>query len=384
MHSARDGSVSPAARSTPPSSPLPSLTQFLNIPATQDHSASLTQASADGRRMVREQLYVASSQDRSARATTPPAEDDTSAVASRSSPLCSSPAPRSIGPWVQATAPQQPGPGHEGLSRSISTRTESTHPDATPKMDADAGAEPTLAVGMGQASSQSSWTLRDELRNTPAHFYLGPLPGAEVLRLLGTVSISAHARTALTGTTSGYLKYFHFEGVGPIPSSRQRPSKRRRTLATNTSTSNPTAAALPTSSLGTPVASGSTEWVPVTPPAAESSGPPADEGSGSASFAEDTALGGVLALLQAAESTRERWRCRLCHRYLHVPASSVANLGAHLFGSRKLSKAGCLDMRADSPSEPVPPPARDASGSLIRIGPDSAVPSSRSSRLPPT
>ncbi|KAL9939653.1 hypothetical protein V8E36_001470, partial [Tilletia maclaganii] len=196
------------------------------------------------------------------------------------------------------------------------------------------------------------WLTRAELHKTDAHAYCGPLAPERVLASLATGTLSEHARSVLARTFCGELMSFYFHGLSPC-------------------------------AIRTP----STKRVPVTSSTAESltaasSGLPADEGSGSASFAEDTALGGVLALLQAAESTRERWRCRLCHRYLHVPASSVANLGAHLFGSRNPSKAGCLDMRADSPSEPVPPPARDASGALVHIGPDSAVPSSRASRLP--
>ncbi|CAD6896823.1 unnamed protein product [Tilletia controversa] len=69
---------------------------------------------------------------------------------------------------------------------------------------------------------------------------------------------------------------------------------------------------------------------------------------------------------------QEWWQCRLCHGDFHIRPNHVTNLGAHLYGTAR--SRGCLDLRADNPAEWIPPPARDPSGKIVRIRPDTPTP----------
>ncbi|CAD6933451.1 unnamed protein product [Tilletia controversa] len=173
------------------------------------------------------------------------------------------------------------------------------------------------------------WTMRTELHNTEAHFYRGPLPPARVLELLASPETSKNARSALTGTPGGYLKYLHFLGPSTTPVSRRRPGK-TKTLASNTGAEN------------TSSGSGSTDPSPA--------------------------------------PRREWWQCRACHTDLHTPPDQISNLGSHLYGTAKPLRPGCLDLRADHPAEAIPPPLRDAEGKIVRIRPDKPVPATRAVR----
>ncbi|KAE8222465.1 hypothetical protein CF319_g4339 [Tilletia indica] len=173
---------------------------------------------------------------------------------------------------------------------------------------------PTSPVKIPTGSTSRNWSLRAELHNTQAHFYLGPLSPDRVLSLLASTSISKHARSALTGTPGGYLKYLHFLGMSSTPSSRHRPGK----------------------SAATPESQG-----------------------------------------VATREVREWWQCRACHVDLHNPPDQISNLGAHLYGTKKPPRPGCLELRAKDPVECIPPPERDASGNIIRICPGRPISAAR-------
>ncbi|KAL9937068.1 hypothetical protein V8E36_004303 [Tilletia maclaganii] len=170
--------------------------------------------------------------------------------------------------------------------------------------------------------SAAEWPLRPELRYTPARFYRGPLTPSQVLRLLDTnTTLSKNGRNALTGTSGGYLAFFHFLGPQALPANRHRPSMRGR--ATHTS--------------------------PTSPSAAHEAGKARTR------------------LVKVKDETREAWKCRACQTTLHIPREQVSNLGTHLFGTRSKPERGCLHLRGHRPAEPLPPFSRGPDGLPLRI-----------------
>ncbi|KAE8231763.1 hypothetical protein CF326_g3212 [Tilletia indica] len=65
------------------------------------------------------------------------------------------------------------------------------------------------------------WPLKTALSGTRAHHYRGPLTSQQVLLMLSS-NISENGRKALTGSHAGYLQYYHFLGIGSVPTSLQR------------------------------------------------------------------------------------------------------------------------------------------------------------------
>ncbi|KAE8248586.1 hypothetical protein A4X06_0g3618 [Tilletia controversa] len=72
----------------------------------------------------------------------------------------------------------------------------------------------------------------------------------------------------------------------------------------------------------------------------------------------------------------ELWQCRVCHEELHIPQDQVSNLGIHLYGQRSRPGRGCLATHEHDPAENIPPPPRNATGSIIRLqaGKNAAAP----------
>ncbi|KAE8222258.1 hypothetical protein CF319_g4511 [Tilletia indica] len=177
----------------------------------------------------------------------------------------------------------------------------------------------TLAADASSAGARPNreWSLKEELDNTPAHFYRGPLLSSEVLSHLSSPSISKNARMALTGKVGGYLQYFHFFGYSSATSSGGRPGKAKADIL----------------------------------------------GSSAASI-----------------STKEKWQCRACHGFFTIPPDQVSNLGAHLYGTKKPHREGCLNLRANDPAEAIVPPPRDSSGAIVRVRPDKPTSASRAPR----
>ncbi|CAD7068341.1 unnamed protein product [Tilletia caries] len=138
------------------------------------------------------------------------------------------------------------------------------------------------------------------------HAYCGPLSQNDLQHLLSS-PISQNARDSLEGSSSGYIEFFHFIGMEPPPANRQRPSFRRPVPAVKR---------------------------------------PLDK-TGDRS------------------ATREAWKCRACHKVLHVPKHKVSNLGAHLFGT-PTRLGGCLQKKAHKPAEPLPGLELDGEGKPIR------------------
>ncbi|KAL9931328.1 hypothetical protein V8E36_009838, partial [Tilletia maclaganii] len=81
-----------------------------------------------------------------------------------------------------------------------------------------------------QASSSTAdrlrWPLRDELKDTAALHYRGPLSAAEFKAAL-QLDLSDNARRALTGSHIGYLQYFHFLGHADQQTAMRRGPKRQ-------------------------------------------------------------------------------------------------------------------------------------------------------------
>ncbi|KAL9932961.1 hypothetical protein V8E36_008216, partial [Tilletia maclaganii] len=82
----------------------------------------------------------------------------------------------------------------------------------------------------GQASSSTAdrlrWPLKDELKDTAALHYRGPLSATEVKAAL-QLNLSDNARRALTGSHIGYLQYFHFLGHADQQTAMRRGPKRQ-------------------------------------------------------------------------------------------------------------------------------------------------------------
>ncbi|KAE8229546.1 hypothetical protein CF326_g5481 [Tilletia indica] len=114
--------------------------------------------------------------------------------------------------------------------------------------------------------------------------------------------ISKNARIALTGVHVGYLRYYHFLGNFDVPAEQD--------LGQQTT--------------------------------------------------------GVQQPPEPSVVDRERWQCRSCHSYQHVPPGHISNLGTHLYGFGV--RTGCLEDRRSNPVEDFPPPARNAAGLLVREG----------------
>ncbi|KAE8218111.1 hypothetical protein CF319_g7947 [Tilletia indica] len=232
-----------------------------------------------------------------------------------SAPFRASPSPR--------PAADEPRPADE-LS-SAATLVGLSRPGArSSSTDAQVPKTPTTVITPMQADSSSAgacptrdWSLKEELDNTPAHFYRGPLPPAQVLSHLSSPSISKNARLALTGKVGGYLQYFHFVGYSSASSFNTGSGKAKAVI------------------LGTSVAS---------------------------------------------SITKERWQCRACHGFFTIPPDQVSNLGAHLYGTKKPWRVGCLDLRANDPAEAIVPPPRDGSGAIVRVRPDKPTSASRAPR----
>ncbi|KAL9931985.1 hypothetical protein V8E36_009046 [Tilletia maclaganii] len=168
----------------------------------------------------------------------------------------------------------------------------------------------------------AEWPLLLELRYTPARFYRGPLTPSQVLRLLGTnTTLSKNGRNALTGTSGGYLAFFHFLGPQALPANRHRPSMR----------------------------GGATHTSPTTLPTAHEVGK------------------ARMRPAKVKDEAREAWKCRACQTTLHIPRYQVSNLGTHLFGTRSKPERGCLHLRGDRPAEPLPPFSRGPDGLPLRI-----------------
>ncbi|KAL9938791.1 hypothetical protein V8E36_002510 [Tilletia maclaganii] len=398
-----------AAEASRMSSPLPSLSQFLNLPATQEHNLPLTQASTAARWRVREHLDPSSQT-----STTPERHMRNSGASSPDKLPGSSPPPASqarFGPW------QSPSASTERLnSRDVERDCNSPTADVEATAEHRAASSPTKQAfqtsedtvagrpeglpvqaydGTQAHRTSSMWTLRPELQNTEAQYYLGPLQPVTVLELLLCTPVNTHARTALTGTPGGYLKYFHFLGPATLPSSRRRPAKRRKIGSTASTSGDTIPASRESSSLGRDGAADGTVDVTLSGAgvdsaqvgsaesavtgvvdAARTAATPTTQEASAGQVGDTT---GATALLLAASLTRDQWQCRVCHLHLHVPTGSVANLGAHLYGPKGKS-VGCLDLRGSTPSEPIPMPERDARGSFVRVGPDRPKSASRMSR----
>ncbi|KAL9934598.1 hypothetical protein V8E36_006373 [Tilletia maclaganii] len=101
---------------------------------------------------------------------------------------------------------------------------------APPTTTAIQSALPLPAPVTGQASSSTAdrlrWPLRDELKDTAALHYRGPLSAAEVKAAL-QLDLSDNARRALTGSHIGYLQYFHFLGHADQQTAMRRGPKRQ-------------------------------------------------------------------------------------------------------------------------------------------------------------
>ncbi|KAE8230383.1 hypothetical protein CF326_g4619 [Tilletia indica] len=189
---------------------------------------------------------------------------------------------------------------------SGSTASVPTSPQAvaiTPSLANDS----SNSAPSGSIASAPQWPLKDALSGTQAHFYRGPLPPAKVLSLLQS-NISKNGRLSLMGNRAGYLVYFHFLGPSNVPTARKRPAPPRAL--------------------------------------AEQQSKPRDS---------------------RTKRPREAWRCRLCNDELHVPHDQISNLGAHLYGPSNRPQRGCMEARAHSPAETIPPPRRDATGQIIRL-----------------
>ncbi|KAL9936999.1 hypothetical protein V8E36_004239 [Tilletia maclaganii] len=136
--------------------------------------------------------------------------------------------------------------------------------------------------------------------------YVEPLPRREVDGLLAS-DISPHARSSLLGTAVGYLQFYHFVGKGSPEPHRRRSSHKPNSapMKSGRRVSNPTASEL------------------------------------------------------------EAWKCRACHKVLHVPAKKISNLGVHLYGTPSRS-GGCLQSNAAEPKEAIPAVEYDSDGEVVR------------------
>ncbi|KAL9936182.1 hypothetical protein V8E36_005024 [Tilletia maclaganii] len=273
--------VSEAAASHRPTTALPASSSSDGAPSTQPCSPRDTTQSSGG--------------------TNPAA-----ATATRSGPFTASITPKA------STSTPDPEHGTALAVSSLMHLSQSFSHASTSTMSSDPRSQPSVPL--------RDWTAKPELHNTKAHSYRGPLSGTDVLALLSLPDLSEHATGALTGSSGGYLQYFHFIGLGATPPARQRPGS-QATAASPTPTTAPISAT-------------------------------ADPGP---------------ALAVAAPSLRERWQCRACHFIMHVPPGQVSNLGAHLFGSIKAARNGCLELRADNPAEYIPPVKRSHDGAVVRI-----------------
>ncbi|KAE8218781.1 hypothetical protein CF319_g7406 [Tilletia indica] len=200
-------------------------------------------------------------------------------------------------------------PQPEGSSSRTLDRTSSQTPSKRTGL--------TSASASIQSRPRREWAYRDELANTPAQYYLGPLTASQVLSHLSSPTITQNARLALTGTHAGYLQYFHYLGLSSTPPARRRSASRDADGMDHSAEA------------------------PPTPP------------------------------------VKEWWQCRLCHVDFHVPPLKISNLGAHLYGSPNPLRRGCLDLRQSNPAEAIPAPLRDRLGAIIRIRPDKDIPASR-------
>ncbi|KAL9938569.1 hypothetical protein V8E36_002288, partial [Tilletia maclaganii] len=162
--------------------------------------------------------------------------------------------------------------------------------------------------------------------STAAHAYRGPLSAQSVLSLLNSPELSVQARSALTGTIGGFLGYYHFIGMNSTPPSRRRPRK-----------------------------------------------PPQGQGAVASSRTE-------VDVSEGSAQLREEWRCRACQINMHVPPGQISNLGAHLYGTERPPRPGCLELRASNPAEFIPEVLRDEKGGVIRIRSDKPVAAKRNAK----
>ncbi|KAL9935759.1 hypothetical protein V8E36_005336 [Tilletia maclaganii] len=215
---------------------------------------------------------------------------------------------------------------------------------------------------ISRVDRERSWTYREELRGTIGQYYRGPLSPARVLELLADPSVSRHGRLCLSGASGGYLKYLHYLGPSITPAGRRRPNSYFKQLQATTE-----AGAAATASTSTSPAAGNGELQQglVQAGAPNSFAPP-----DTTTTAEITPQTPTTTPQPQQPALREWWQCRLCHVDLHVPPNQVSNLGSHLFGTSRLGRPGCLDLRIDNPAEPVPAPLRDAQGVIVRTHPD--------------
>ncbi|KAL9931543.1 hypothetical protein V8E36_009540 [Tilletia maclaganii] len=324
--------------SPPPDAPF-SFSQLLSFPASQTiQPPPLSQtgpppASQAARQLIRSRFHSVISGDELPPAPDPSFEREPSPAAA---PVVSEPcSPRDTTQSSGGTNPAAATATRSGpFTVSITPKASTSTPDPAHGTALAVSSLMHLSQGFSHASTSTmssdprsqpsvplrDWTAKPELHNTKAHSYRGPLSATDVLALLSLPDLSEHATGALTGSSGGYLQYFHFLGLGATPPARQRP-------ASQATAASPTPTTAPISATTDP-------------------GP---------------------ALAVAAPSLRERWQCRACHFIMHVPPGQVSNLGAHLFGSIKAARSGCLELRADNPAEYIPPVKRSHDGAVVRI-----------------
>ncbi|KAL9933566.1 hypothetical protein V8E36_007742 [Tilletia maclaganii] len=212
------------------------------------------------------------------------------------------------------------------------------NPPITPSSTFNTLTTTTAAAAAPTANATTGWPLNPLLQGTQAHHYRGPLSAQQVMECLAS-DISLNARRALTGQHAGYLKFFHYLGRFPpsdLSVTRKRAAHARVRVAASAQTSSSTAAS--------PSASSSTG-------AGASASTPAVDPS-------------ALTPVPGERDLQERWRCRVCAVDLQVPPEKVSNLGSHLFGTS--ARQGCVNIRGDTPAEPIPDLDRDENGKIVR------------------